>query len=102
MFTKTIGTESVTASIVPQIIDMAAQLGLQMVIEGIETRLQAEYFRAALPNGLGQGWLYSKPVSSTELRRIVQKSSSIDELALRGIHTKMRARRLTSKPNGTP
>jgi sensor c-di-GMP phosphodiesterase-like protein len=65
-----LGKPLVTASIIPQIIDMAQQLGLKTVIEGIKTRQQAECFRAALTNGLGQGWLYSKPV---ELRRLFQK-----------------------------
>jgi len=92
MFTKTIGTGSVTASIIPQIIDMAQQLSLQMVIEGIETRQQAEYFRAALPHGLGQGWLYSKPISSVELRRLLQKYPSSSLSATYGFSTQVRDR----------
>jgi len=70
-FTQTIGTGAVTASVVPQILAMAAQLDLLVVVEGIETREQAEYFRAAGRGILGQGWLFGKPVPAEQLRRLV-------------------------------
>jgi sensor c-di-GMP phosphodiesterase-like protein len=71
-FTQTIGTDAVTASVVPQILDMAAQLGLQVAVEGIETKEQADYFRKAGRGILGQGWLFSKPVSAGQFRRLLQ------------------------------
>ena len=73
-FTKTIGTASVTASVVPQILDMAAQLNLMVVVEGIETEEQREYFRQAGAGILGQGWLFGRPVRAAQLRaRIVEQ-----------------------------
>ena len=36
-FTQTVGTGAVTASVVPLILDMAYELGLMVVVEGIET-----------------------------------------------------------------
>ena len=71
-FTQTVGTEAVTASVVPQILAMAEQLDLLVVVEGIETEEQAQYFRAAGREILGQGWLYGKPVPAAQFRRLVQ------------------------------
>jgi sensor c-di-GMP phosphodiesterase-like protein len=68
-FTATVGTQAVTASVVPQILEMASQLDLTVVVEGIETEEQAEYFRAAGRGIMGQGWLFGKPVSAEQLKR---------------------------------
>jgi len=70
-FTQTVGTEAVTASVVPQILDMAAKLGLLVVVEGIETKKQAEYFRASGRGILGQGWLFGKPVPVAQFRKLL-------------------------------
>jgi sensor c-di-GMP phosphodiesterase-like protein len=71
-FTKMIGTEAVAASVVPQILGMALRLNLQVVVEGIETRAQADYFRENMAGAHGQGWLYSKPVDAALLRRLIR------------------------------
>lgn len=65
-FTRTVGTEAVTASVVPHILDMARRLGLGVVVEGIETADQAAYFRAAFPGARGQGFLFGRPVAAQE------------------------------------
>lgn len=70
-FTQTVGTEAVTASVVPQILDMARQLALLVVVEGIETQGQVEYFRTAGDRILGQGYLFSRPVSAAHLKSLV-------------------------------
>lgn len=67
-FTRTVGTESVTASVVPQILEMAEKLRLTVVVEGIETEEQAEYFVNAGEGILGQGWLFGKPMPAAEFR----------------------------------
>jgi sensor c-di-GMP phosphodiesterase-like protein len=73
-FTSTVGTEAVTASVVPQILDMARRLDLQVVVEGIETREQAEHFRQAGEGIQGQGWLFGKPVPAAEFKRLFYAS----------------------------
>jgi sensor c-di-GMP phosphodiesterase-like protein len=73
-FTQTVGTEAVTASVVPQILAMAEQLGLLVVVEGIETEEQAAYFRSWGRGILGQGWLFGKPVAAGRLRKLVEGS----------------------------
>lgn len=74
-FTKAIGTQAVTTSILPQILAMADSLNLQTIVEGIETNEQAGYFesRAEARPFLAQGWLFGHPVSVEEFRRILEK-----------------------------
>ena len=62
-FTKAIGTDAVTVSILPQILTMAETLKLRVVVEGIETRAQADYFaERGNPDIHAQGWLFGRPV----------------------------------------
>jgi sensor c-di-GMP phosphodiesterase-like protein len=67
-FTGTVGTEAVTASVVPQILEMANQLGLLVIVEGIESSEQADFFLKASHGILGQGWLFGKPVSAAQFK----------------------------------
>ncbi len=60
-FTNSVGTGSVTVSIVPQILEMATALGLRVVVEGIETDTQYSYFASAPNHCYGQGWAISRP-----------------------------------------
>lgn len=41
-----------------------------VVVEGIETSEQAEYFRHAGAGLLGQGWLFGQPVPAAQLKRL--------------------------------
>ena len=61
-FTGVIGTESVAVAILPQILAMAKSLNLEVIVEGVETDRQADYFAADPPQIYGQGWLYGRPV----------------------------------------
>ena len=70
IFTQTIGTDTVTASVLPQILEMARQMDLAVVVEGIETEEQAEYFRKAGGGILGQGWLFGRPMPAAQFRML--------------------------------
>ncbi len=72
-FTRAIGTDSVTVSIIPQILAMAEALGLQMTVEGIETAKQAEYFAASPLPILAQGWYFGYPLPAEEFHGLLQK-----------------------------
>jgi sensor c-di-GMP phosphodiesterase-like protein len=61
-FTQAIGTEAVTVSILPQILAMANKLNLQIIVEGVETELQARFFCATAPHTLAQGWHFGRPM----------------------------------------
>jgi len=79
-FTKAIGTDAVTVSILPQILTMAETLGLRVVVEGIETQQQARYFAEANQQIYAQGWLFGRPVPPDELLRTLNAESSRAEV----------------------
>jgi sensor c-di-GMP phosphodiesterase-like protein len=70
-FTQAIGTGSVTVCILPQILEMADVLNLQVIVEGVETNEQAGYFAAGGRPVLAQGWLFGHPVPADEFHRIL-------------------------------
>jgi sensor c-di-GMP phosphodiesterase-like protein len=75
-FTQTVGTGAVTASVVPQILEMADQLHLAVVVEGIETAEQADYFRKLGGKIQGQGWYYGRPVSAAKMHELFPAPSA--------------------------
>ncbi|YBV98197.1 EAL domain-containing protein [Phyllobacteriaceae bacterium JZ32] len=91
-FTRTVGTDAVTVSIVPQIIDMAIKHHLAIVVEGIETEAQANYFRNLPVPVMGQGWYYGKPVSADRLKKLLERQD--------GIVTLRKDRKRSSRPLG--
>jgi sensor c-di-GMP phosphodiesterase-like protein len=72
-FTQAVGTEAVTLSILPQILSMAQVLKLQVIVEGVETREQAEYFGAMRDCDLilAQGWLFGRPVEADAFQQLL-------------------------------
>ena len=70
-FTGVIGTESVAVAILPQILAMAKSLNLEVVVEGVETDRQADYFSPQTPQLYGQGWLYGRPVSNEDFHTLL-------------------------------
>jgi sensor c-di-GMP phosphodiesterase-like protein len=70
-FTQTIGTEAVTAAILPSILVLATALDLEVIAEGVETEEQANYFAAGNDSILAQGWLFGRPVPAAEFLRLL-------------------------------
>jgi sensor c-di-GMP phosphodiesterase-like protein len=56
-------------SILPQLISITQALNLEMIVEGVETEEQAEYFAHASKQTLAQGWLFGRPVPAGEFYR---------------------------------
>jgi sensor c-di-GMP phosphodiesterase-like protein len=81
-FTRTIGTEAVTAGILPQILAMAGALHLQVIVEGIETSQQAEYFATMAQPILGQGWLYGRAVAPEEFHRLLAEEENMAQAGI--------------------
>ena len=67
-FVDTIGKQTVTSDVIRHIIEMAKDLQLRMVADGVETQSQAD-FLCAQGVQCGQGWLFARPMSITELSR---------------------------------
>jgi sensor c-di-GMP phosphodiesterase-like protein len=61
-FTQAVGTDSVVVAILPPILAMAEALELKVIVEGVETPVQASYFATFDQPILAQGWLYGRPV----------------------------------------
>jgi sensor c-di-GMP phosphodiesterase-like protein len=70
-FVQAIGTDSVIFAILPQILSIAEALKLEVIVEGVETFLQARYFVDMGKPVLAQGWLFGRPVSAEALQRLL-------------------------------
>lgn len=70
-FTRTVGTDAVTASILPQILSLAESQELDVIVEGVETEAQAEYLEATGRPMQAQGWFFSYPVAAAEIYSMV-------------------------------
>jgi sensor c-di-GMP phosphodiesterase-like protein len=81
-FTKVIGTESPAVAILPQILSMAKSLNLEVVVEGVETVGQADYFSPETQEIYAQGWLYGRPVSAKEFQGLLGDRVSPAPVAL--------------------
>jgi sensor c-di-GMP phosphodiesterase-like protein len=72
-FIDTIGTDSATSAVCPHIIGMAKTIGLAIVAEGVETRLQADYL-VARGVEYGQGWLFSRALSRDDFLAFCERN----------------------------
>jgi sensor c-di-GMP phosphodiesterase-like protein len=74
-FTLAIGTGSVVVAILPGILAMAEALNLEVIVEGIESELQASYFGTYDQPILAQGWLFGRPVSAADFQRLLVEAA---------------------------
>lgn len=70
-FMQAVGTNSIEVDILPQILSIARNLHLSVVVEGIETAKQHAYITGISDSLLGQGWYYGTPSSLDQLRALV-------------------------------
>lgn len=75
-FTQTVGTDAVTVSIVPQIIAMAQQHNLGIVVEGVETQAQADYFKNLPFKVLAQGYYFGAPMGVQKARKLLAQNAA--------------------------
>ena len=67
-FVAMIGSDALSCHIVDNVIDLATRLGLMMVAEGVENRVQADYLKARSVDYL-QGYLFSRPLPMVEFEQ---------------------------------
>jgi len=80
VFTTSIGTNSLMASILPQILLLAKGLELRIVVEGIELQEQADYLASKRCGIQAQGWLFGKPMIAEDLLLLLQEQESVVEV----------------------
>ena len=71
-FVDALGHDAASSGVAPHIIQMAAALQLKVVAEGIEHEAQALYL-AAQGAQCGQGWLFAKPLTARQFRRLLER-----------------------------
>ncbi len=100
IFTQAVGTGSLTVNLLSQIMAIAEVLGLEVVVEGIETEEQAQYFIARDKRMRAQGWLYGKAAPVDEILRILasDREQRMVASAVRARGQGRRGRRLAADP----
>jgi sensor c-di-GMP phosphodiesterase-like protein len=78
-FTRTIGTDAVIAPILSQMLEMASSLGVEVVVEGVETEAQRDYLAASGKTLRAQGWYFSRPLSAEALYSFHAKNKAVPE-----------------------
>jgi sensor c-di-GMP phosphodiesterase-like protein len=68
-FTQAIGAEQAGTLIIDHVIDISRELGLGLIVEGIETEEQAQYLSSRQPATIGQGWLLGRAVRAEDIPR---------------------------------
>jgi sensor c-di-GMP phosphodiesterase-like protein len=76
-FTQAVGTGAATAAIVPQILAMAAALNLAVIVEGVETEMQAQYFTECGQPVVAQGWLFGPAVPFAKFRDLIASTATM-------------------------
>ncbi len=82
LFIQALGTDAATSQVAARIIDMAKDLGLKIVAEGIETVEQERLLRA-LKVDFGQGYLYGRPMSLDDLLQLLRRQQAGENARLR-------------------
>jgi sensor c-di-GMP phosphodiesterase-like protein len=85
-FTRTIGTDAVTASILPQILALAESMQVEVIVEGVETEAQAEYLISTGKHMQAQGWYFGKPMVAAELPKYRETIQNTAQPASGGSH----------------
>lgn len=81
-FVDTVGKSAASSGVIPHIIEMAHSLGLYIVAEGIEQKLQADYLRERGVR-FGQGWLYARAIPFQELLEGLRSQGALGRAAER-------------------
>lgn len=84
-FVAGLGSDTVTGSVVPQIVSMARQLDMDVIAEGVETQEQARAL-SALDVRYAQGWLYDRAMPFADVREKLRNSDRYTVISERTVH----------------
>ena len=76
-FVDTIGTEKGNR-VIKYTIDLAKNLGMSLVAEGVETKEQYEFLKAEHCDVI-QGYYFSKPLSASEFKEVLEENQKNDD-----------------------
>jgi sensor c-di-GMP phosphodiesterase-like protein len=76
-FTDAVGTGSLTAAIVPQMLAMAEKLNVKVVVEGVERADQSQYFASLDQEILAQGWHFGEAIPAPDLLTLMASKSHL-------------------------
>lgn len=79
VFTQAIGTSSINQNMLTAIFQLVHTLGVQLVFEGIESQHEVDYILRHSTDAIGQGWLFSKPVSVEVLKAVIEKNRATQD-----------------------
>ena len=71
IFVQAIGSEAVTASILPQMLAMTEALGFAVVVEGVETECQLQFLESTGKPMTVQGFYFGRAVSATTVAELM-------------------------------
>lgn len=75
-FVKSIGTGSVSSNVIVHIIEIAKELNLKLIAEGVETEMHVDYMKQYYVEYC-QGYFFSKPIPADEFIQFVKNNQSM-------------------------
>lgn len=79
-FTRTIGTDAATASVLPQILAMVSSLDINVIVEGVESAFQVDWLQRPSRQLHVQGWFFGRPAPLEGLREIVMQNQAENQI----------------------
>ena len=77
-FIRQIGVNKKSMKIIRSIIELAHEIGSQVIAEGVETKEQADFLTAANCDFV-QGYLYSKPITQQAFGELLDRCQIIEQ-----------------------
>ncbi len=74
MFVAAITEDSPLRPVLPGMCRIALELGLDVIVEGVETEEQTRVLSQIAPDAVGQGWYFGRPVPAAEAMASIEEA----------------------------